>query len=82
MKQLTTLALLLLTLVSFSQKKFEGKATYMSKRTIDMSRFDKMSEQQKKQMKARFKNFLEKTKEMMNRYRSRDGKGIEIKIGG
>ena len=24
----------------------------------------------------------EKTKEMMNRYRSRDGKGIEIKIGG
>jgi GLPGLI family protein len=25
---------------------------------------------------------LEKTKEMMNRYRSRDGKGIEIKIGG
>ena len=25
---------------------------------------------------------LEKTKEMMNRYRSRDGKGMEIKIGG
>ena len=25
---------------------------------------------------------LEKTKEMMNRYRSRDGKGIEIKFGG
>ena len=25
---------------------------------------------------------FEKTKEMMNRYRSRDGKGIEIKIGG
>ena len=24
----------------------------------------------------------EKTKEMMDRYRSRDGKGIEIKIGG
>ena len=43
MKQLTTLVLLLFTLVSFSQKKFEGKATYMSKRTIDMSRFDKMS---------------------------------------
>ena len=61
MKQLTTLALLLFTLVAFSQKNFEGKATYMSKRTMDMSRFDKMSEQQKKQMKARFKNFLEKT---------------------
>ena len=25
---------------------------------------------------------FEKTKEMMNRYRSRDGKGIEIRIGG
>ena len=25
---------------------------------------------------------LEKTKAMMNRFRSRDGKGIEIKIGG
>jgi len=61
MKQLTTLLLLLFTIVTFSQKKFEGKATYMSKRTMDMSRFDKMSEQQKKQMKARFKNFLEKT---------------------
>ncbi|MEZ7944789.1 MAG: GLPGLI family protein [Flavobacteriaceae bacterium] len=61
MKQLTTLLLLLFTIIAFSQKKFEGKATYMSKRTMDMSRFDKMSEQQKKQMKARFKNFLEKT---------------------
>ena len=61
MKQLTTLLFLLFTIVTFSQKKFEGKATYMSKRTMDMSRFDKMSEQQKKQMKARFKNFLEKT---------------------
>ncbi|MDB4064188.1 GLPGLI family protein [Flavobacteriaceae bacterium] len=61
MKQLTTLLFLLFTVVTFSQKKFEGKATYMSKRTMDMSRFDKMSEQQKKQMKARFKNFLEKT---------------------
>ena len=61
MKQLTTLVLLLFTILTFSQKKFEGKATYMSKRTMDMSRFDKMSEQQKKQIKARFKNFLEKT---------------------
>ena len=33
MKQLTTLVLLLFTLVAFSQRKFEGKATYMSKRT-------------------------------------------------
>tara|TARA_B100000795_G_scaffold261911_1_gene239209 strand:+ start:1392 stop:2222 length:831 start_codon:yes stop_codon:yes gene_type:complete len=61
MKQITTLLLLLFSVVTFSQKKFEGKATYISKRTMDMSRFDQMSEQQKKQMKARFKNFLEKT---------------------
>mgnify|MGYP001284226519 FL=1 len=61
MKQITTLLLLLFSVVTFSQKKFEGKATYMSKRTMDMSRFDQMSEQQKKQMKARFKIFLEKT---------------------
>ena len=60
MKQLTTLLLLLFTIVTFSQKKFEGKATYMSKRTMDMSRFDKMSEQQKKQMKARFQKFFRK----------------------
>ncbi len=61
MKQLITLLILFFSVATFSQKKFEGKATYMSKRTIDMSRFGQMSEQQKKQMKARFKNFLEKT---------------------
>jgi len=33
----------------------------MSKTTMDMSRYDKMSEQQKKQMMNRFKSFLEKT---------------------
>lgn len=51
----------LLTITTFAQKDFQGKATYMSKRTMDMSRFDKMPEQQKKEMMARFKNFLEKT---------------------
>ncbi len=61
MKKLITLSLLLCTLVAFSQKKFEGKATYMSKTTVDMSRFGQMSEQQKKQMMARMKSFLEKT---------------------
>ena len=46
---------------TFAQKDFQGKATYMSKTTMDMNRFgEKMSEQQKKQMMARFKNFLEK----------------------
>lgn len=62
MKQLITLLLLTFSLATFSQKKFEGKAMYMSKTTMDMSRFgDQMSEQQKKQRMARLKNFLEKT---------------------
>jgi GLPGLI family protein len=61
MKRLITLSLLLFTVVAFSQKKFEGKATYMSKTTVDMSRFGQVSEQQKKQWMARMKNFLEKT---------------------
>tara|TARA_R110001632_G_scaffold114733_4_gene226163 strand:+ start:26884 stop:27717 length:834 start_codon:yes stop_codon:yes gene_type:complete len=61
MKKLITLSFLLFTIVVFSQRKFEGKATYMSKTTVDMSRFGKMTEQQKKQRMARFKSFLEKT---------------------
>lgn len=60
---------LLITVVfvtgAFAQKKFEGKAIYMSKTSLDMSRFgdrmNRMSEQQKAQMMARMKNFLEKT---------------------
>lgn len=51
----------LLTTFSFAQKNFQGKATYMSKTTMDMSRFDKMPEERKKQVLARMKNFLEKT---------------------
>jgi len=61
MKKLITLTLLVFSIVAFSQNKFEGKATYMSKTTVDMTRFGQMSEQQKKQMMARMKNFLEKT---------------------
>jgi GLPGLI family protein len=61
MKKLITLTLLLFSIVTFSQNKFEGKATYMSKTTVDMTRFGQMSEAQKKQMMARMKNFLEKT---------------------
>jgi len=51
----------MVTSVTFAQKNFQGKATYMSKTTMDMSRFGKMSEQQKKQRMARMKSFLEKT---------------------
>ena len=61
MKPLFTLFLALVTVATFAQKNFQGKATYMSKTSMDMSRFDKMSEQQKKQMMSRFKSFLEKT---------------------
>ena len=61
MKKIVTLALLLVSIVAFSQNKFEGKATYMSKTTVDMTRFGQMSEQQKKQIMSRMKNFLEKT---------------------
>ncbi|MBT7135834.1 MAG: GLPGLI family protein [Polaribacter sp.] len=61
MKQIIILATLLFSVLTFSQNNFQGKATYMSKTTMDMSRYDKMSEQQKKQMMNRFKSFLEKT---------------------
>jgi GLPGLI family protein len=60
-KSLCTVLFALATITSFSQNNFQGKAIYMSKTTLDMSRYDKMSEQQKKQMMARFKSFLEKT---------------------
>ena len=60
-KSLCTVLFALATITSFSQNNFQGKATYKSKTTLDMSRYDKMSEQQKKQMMARFKSFLEKT---------------------
>lgn len=61
MKKLTILCLLLVSTLAFSQKKFEGKATYISKTSVDMSRFGNMSEQQKKQWMERAKSFLEKT---------------------
>jgi GLPGLI family protein len=61
MKQLFTLFITFVTVATFAQKNFNGKATYMSKRTVDMERFGEMSEQRKKQVMARMKNFLEKT---------------------
>lgn len=43
-------------------KEFLGKATYMAKSTMDLGRWGaRMSEEQKKQVKARLKNRLEKT---------------------
>lgn len=61
MKPLFTLLLAFATITTFAQKDFQGKATYMSKTTMDMDRFGNRSEQEKKQMMARMKNFLEKT---------------------
>lgn len=61
MKSIFTLLLVFITLGAFAQKDFQGKATYMSKTTMDMSRFDQVPEQRKKQIMARMKNFLEKT---------------------
>ncbi|QTE22035.1 GLPGLI family protein [Polaribacter cellanae] len=65
MKQLFIVLFAIVTIATSAQKNFQGKATYMSKATIDMSswgdRFNKMSEAQKKQMAVRMKSFLEKT---------------------
>lgn len=65
MKQLFTLLLAFVTVGTFAQKNFQGKATYMSKTTVDMSswgsRMNSMSEAQKKQIAARMKSMLEKT---------------------
>lgn len=61
MKSVFTFLLVLATNILFSQNDFQGKATYMSKTTMDMSRFEGRSEQEKKQIMARMKNILEKT---------------------
>lgn len=60
-KKLFTLFFAFVSIATFAQKDFQGKATYMSKTTMDMSRFEGRSEQEKKQIMARMKNFLEKT---------------------
>ena len=62
MKSTITFLLALVSMATFAQKEFQGKAVYMEKTSIDMNRFgNEMTEQQKQQMMARFKNFLEKT---------------------
>lgn len=62
MKSTITFLLAFVITATFAQKEFQGKAVYMSKTSMDMSRFgNEMTEQQKQQMMARFKNALEKT---------------------
>ena len=62
MKSTITFLLALVSMATFAQKEFQGKAVYMEKTSIDMNRFgNEMTEQQKQQMVARLKNVLEKT---------------------
>lgn len=62
MKSTIKFLLAFVTVTTFAQKEFQGKAVYMSKTSMDMSRFgNEMTEQQKQQMMARFKSVLEKT---------------------
>ncbi|MEZ4874704.1 MAG: GLPGLI family protein [Flavobacteriaceae bacterium] len=62
MKSIVALFILLVPFVSFSQN-INGKAYYESKTTVDMDNFGRrdMSEDMKKQIMERMKNFLEKT---------------------
>lgn len=55
--------ILFISLNSFAQNNFLGKAYYISKTSIDMNNFGRsgMSEEQKKQMAARIKSIFEKT---------------------
>lgn len=58
------LGLVLIVSTQINAQKVEGIATYQTKTTIDMSRFNRggeqMTEQRKKQIMERMKNFLEK----------------------
>jgi len=61
---LSILAFALLFSVNLNAQDFQGKAYYFSKTTMDMSRFGggrQMSEQQKKQMTDRMRQWLERT---------------------
>lgn len=62
MKSFATIFIALFSVVSYSQT-ISGKAYYESKTTVDMENFGnrEMSEDMKKQIKERMKNFLEKT---------------------
>jgi GLPGLI family protein len=64
MKSLFTFLFAIVSITTFAQKEFQGKATYMSKTTMDMSRFSRngqMSETRKKEISERMKSVLEKT---------------------
>ncbi|MGZ0015310.1 GLPGLI family protein [Yeosuana sp. AK3] len=62
-KNFLTFFICLISMVSFSQKDFQGKAYYETKTTVDMSNFGggQLSEERKKQIADRMKSALEKT---------------------
>jgi len=64
LSKFSILAFVILLSANLSAQDFQGKAYYFSKTNMDMSRFTQgrqMNEQQKKQMAARMKPWLEKT---------------------
>lgn len=66
MKLLITFFFALVTIGTFAQKDFQGKAIYMSKTTMDMSSFGgrgggQMTEARKKEIADRMRSILEKT---------------------
>lgn len=65
-KSLFTILFTIVSVTTFAQTDFQGKATYMSKTTVDMDNFGRgrggeMSEARKKEIAERMKSMLEKT---------------------
>lgn len=62
-KWITYVLTFFISVTSFSQQDFQGKAIYQSKTTLDMSNFGgtEMSEDRKKQIAERMKSMFEKT---------------------
>jgi GLPGLI family protein len=63
LKGVFSYSILLISIYSFAQQDFQGKAYYKSKTSIDMSNFGRpdMNEDQKKRMADRMKDMFEKT---------------------
>ncbi|MDN3666122.1 GLPGLI family protein [Algibacter miyuki] len=63
LKPVITAFLILVSVVSFAQKDFQGKAYYESKTTVNMDNFGggQLSEERKKEIATRMKSMLEKT---------------------
>ncbi len=62
-KRITSVLALFISVTTFAQQDFQGKAVYQSKTTIDMSNFGgrEMSEDRRRQIAERMKSMFEKT---------------------